>query len=139
MTLPKTLVRVVGIAFVLSAIDAVSGRVFHASVNPSAALFLGAPAWVAFRLARYGYGSRSWVAAMILWAVYMASFVGWAALLTGWNRAVPWHPRSGSWVLVMGAWACVIAMLAQAAGARALVTAEIRDGDLAAKDDDGLF
>ena len=54
MTLPKLLTRVIGIAVVLSAVDAVSGRALHASVNPSAALLLGAPAWVAFRLARYG-------------------------------------------------------------------------------------
>lgn len=137
MTLPKVLLRVVAIALVLSAIDAISGRVFHASVNPSAALFLGAPAWVAFRLARHGYGSPTWIAAMLLWAVYMASFTGWAALLTGWNGAVPWYPRSGSWVLLMGGWALVIGAFAQAAGARARVTAEIREGS--SDKDDGLF
>ena len=140
MTLPKLLTRVIGIAVVLSAIDAVSGRAFHASVNPSAALFLGAPAWVAFRLARYGgYGPRSWIPAMVLWAVYLASFTGWAALLAGWNRAVPWYPRSGSWVLLMAAWAFVIAVFAQVAGARARVTAEIRDGNSEENADDGLF
>jgi hypothetical protein len=141
MTLPKLLVRVVGIAVVLSAVDAISGRVFHASVNPSAVLFLGAPARVAFRLARHGLGRQSWFPAMTLWVVYMASFVGWAALLTGWNRAVPWYPRSTSWVLLMGAWAFVIAIFAQTAGARARVTAEIRDGNSAEQvcEDDGLF
>ena len=139
MTLPKVLIRVVVIALVLSGIDAISGRVFHASVNPSAALFLGAPAWVAFRLARYAQGRWSWMAAMILWAVYMASFVGWAALLTGWNRAVPWYPRSGSWVVLMGGWAFAFAVLARIAGARARVTAEISEGSSSQNDDDGLF
>ena len=138
MTLPKVLIRVIGIAVVLSAIDAVSGRLFHASVNPSAALFLGAPAWVAFRLARYGHGPRSWIAAMVLWAVYMASFIGWAALLAGWNRAVPWYPRSGSWVLLMGGWAFAISIFAQVIGARLRVAAEIREGGSGDKDD-GLF
>ena len=137
MTLPKVLLRVVAIALVLSAIDAISGRVLHASVNPSAALFLGAPAWVAFRLARHGHGSASQIAAMLLWAVYMASFTGWAALLAGWNGAMPWYPRSGSWLLLMGGWALVIAAFAQAAGARAGVTAEIREGS--SDKDDGLF
>ena len=139
MTLPQVLIRVIAIALVLSAIDAISGRVFHAAVNPSAALLLGAPAWVAFRLARHGSGPRPLVAAMIVWAVYLASFIGWAALLTGWNRAVPWYPRSNSWVLLMGGWAFVIAAFAQAAGARARVTAEIRDGGSSDNDDDGLF
>jgi hypothetical protein len=138
MPLTTVFIRVVGIALVLSAIDAISGRLFHASVNPSAALFLGAPAWVAFRLARHGYGSRSWIAAVILWAVYMASFIGWAALFAGWNRAVPWYPRSTSWVLLMGGWAFAIAIFAQVVGARARVTAEIRDGS-AGDADDGLF
>jgi hypothetical protein len=140
MTLPKVLIRVVGIALASSAIDAISGRAFHASMNPSAALLLGAPAWVAFRLARHGYGPRSWIAAMILWAVYVASFIGWAALLSGWNRAVAWYPRSGSWVLLMGGWAFVISIFAQVGGARARVAAEIRDGSSGAGgEDDGLF
>lgn len=138
MTPTKVLLRVVTIALVLSAIDAISGRVFHASVNPSAALFLGAPAWVAYRLARHGFRSLSWNAGMVLWAVYMVSFTCWAALLTGWNRAEPWFPRSGSWVLFMGAWAFVISILAQGAGARARVTAEINEAGASDKDD-GLF
>ena len=139
MPFPKTLIRVVSIALVLSAVDAISGRVFHASVNPSAALFLGAPAWVAYRLTRHGSGSRAWMSAMLLWVVYMASFFGWAALLSGWNRAEPWYPRSGSWVLLMGGWAFAIALFAQVAGARARVTAEIRDGASSEQADDGLF
>ena len=139
MTHSKTLLRLVSIALVLSAVDAISGRVFHASVNPSAALFLGAPAWVAYRLARFGYGPRAWIAAMILWAAYMASFIGWAVLLSGWNRAQPWYPRSGSWVLLMGGWAFAIALLAQVAGARTRVSAEIREGSSSDQDDDGLF
>ena len=139
MTLFKVLIRIVGIGLILSAIDAISGRVFHASVNPSAALFLGAPAWVTFRLARHGHGPRSWIAAMVLWAVYMGSFTGWAALLAGWNGSVPWYPRNGSWLLLMGSWAFVIALFAQVGGARARVTAEIRDGSSTESDNDGLF
>lgn len=139
MPLTTVFIRVVGIALALSAIDAISGRLFHASVNPSAALFLGAPAWVAFRLARHGYAWRSWIAAVILWAVYMASFIGWAALLAGWNRAVPWYPRSTSWLLLMGGWAFAIAIFAQVAGARARVAAEMRNGSSDDNAVDGLF
>jgi hypothetical protein len=76
---------------------------------------------------------------MILWAAYMASFIGWAVLLSGWNRAQPWYPRSGSWVLLMGGWAFAIALLAQVAGARTRVSAEIREGSSSDQDDDGLF
>lgn len=139
MTILQDLVRVIVIAIVLSAVDAISGRVFHASVNPSAGLFLGAPGWVAYRLALGGAGRWSWVAALILYAVYIASFTGSAALLVGWNRAVPWYPRSGAWLLNMGAWVFAIAFCAQLMGARARMIAELRGGSSPDAEDDGLF
>jgi hypothetical protein len=111
--------RVVVYALVLSAIDAVSGRLLRASPEPSLALSLGATAWIAYRLAQGGQARVAFGAAITLWALYMLGFVVWARLLVGWNGAVPWTPRSTTWMLGLAAAAPVIAIAAQFVGARA--------------------
>ena len=57
MSARQVFVRVVIYAVVLSAIDAVSGRFFQASPDPSVVLFLGATAWVSYRLAEARHGN----------------------------------------------------------------------------------
>ena len=115
----KVLLRVIAIAIVVSGIDAISGRVFQAAPNPSTALAVGAPAWAAYRLAAHGQRSLAVIAGVVMWVVFIAAYVGWAALLVGWNRSVPWQPESTAWLVNLGLVALAGSVAAQFAGARA--------------------
>ena len=115
----KALLRVIVIAVVISGIDAISGRVFQASLNPSSALALGAPAWAAYRLAADGQRGLAIVAGVLMWAVFIGGYFAWATLLVGWNGSVPWQPRSAPWLINLGMTALLATVAAQFAGARA--------------------
>lgn len=111
--------RVIAYGLLLSAVDAVSGRMLQASPDPSVVLSLGATGWVAYRLAESRATRLAVPAALTLWVVYMAAFVLWATLLTGWNNSVPWRPRSATWMTMFAISAPIIAAIGQIAGARA--------------------
>ena len=115
--------RVIVYALLLSAVDAVAGRMLQASPDPSVALSLGVTAWVAYRLAEANATRLALPAALTLWVVYMAAFVLWARLLVGWNNSVPWQPRSATWMLLFAASALIVAVVARIAGARAAARA----------------
>ena len=115
--------RVMVYAFLLSAIDAVSGRMLQASPDPSVVLSLGATGWAAYRLAETRATRVAVPAAVTLWAVYMAAFVLWARLLVGWNNSVPWQPRSVTWMTTFAISAAIVAAIAQVAGTRAAARA----------------
>jgi hypothetical protein len=119
MSTAQVFSRVVAIALLLSAVDAVSGRVLQASPDPSLVLSLGATAWVAYRLAQGGQSRLSFIAGVTMWALYMAAFVVWAWLLVGWNQSTPWHPRSTTWMIAVAASAPIVAIVAQLSGAGA--------------------
>ena len=122
MSTAQVFVRIVAIALLVSAVDAISGRVLQASPDPSLVLSLGATAWVSYRLAEAGQARLSFLAGVTMWTVYMTGFVVWAWLLVGWNGSVPWHPRSTTWMVAVAAVAPVVAIVAQLAGtARAKV------------------
>ena len=122
MSTAQVFVRIVAIALLVSAVDAISGRVLQASPDPSLVLSLGATAWASYRLAEAGQARLSFVAGVTMWTVYMTGFVVWALLLVGWNGSVPWHPRSTTWMVAVAAVAPVVAIVAQLAGtARAKV------------------
>ena len=122
MSTAQVFVRIVAIALLVSAVDAISGRVLQASPDPSLVLSLGATAWAAYRLAEAGQARLSFLAGVTMWTVYMTGFVVWAWLLVGWNGSVPWHPRSTTWMVAVAAVAPVVAIVAQLAGtARAKV------------------
>lgn len=122
MTTAQVFVRIVAIALLVSAVDAISGRVLQASPDPSLVLSLGATAWASYRLAEAGQARLSFLAGVTMWTVYMTGFVVWAWLLVGWNGSVPWHPRSTTWMVAVAAVAPVVAIVAQLAGtARAKV------------------
>ena len=122
MSTAQVFVRIVAIAVLVSAVDAISGRVLQASPDPSLVLSLGATAWVSYRLAEAGQARLSFLAGVTMWTVYMTGFVVWAWLLVGWNGSVPWHPRSTTWMVAVAAVAPVVAIVAQLAGtARAKV------------------
>ena len=127
MSTRQVFTRVVIYALVLSAIDALSGRFFQASPDPTVLLCLGATAWVSYRLAQHGEERLAFPAGVTLFAVYMAAFVLWAALLVGWNRSVPWHPRSNTWLIVIIATAPVVAYVAKVSGAAARTAAHTPD------------
>jgi hypothetical protein len=116
MSTKEVFIRAILYGLVLSALDAVSGRFFQASPDPSVLMFLGATAWVSYRLAEGGQGRIAVPAALTLAAVYAAGFVMWAALLVGWNRSIPWQPRSRTWVIVVLAAVPVVTFLARASG-----------------------
>ncbi|HEX5077351.1 MAG TPA: hypothetical protein VFW03_29330 [Gemmatimonadaceae bacterium] len=111
--------RVVGYGLLLSAVDAVAGRLLHAAPDPSVVLSLGATAWVAYRLAETKATRLAFPASMTLFIVYIAAFVLWTRLLVGWNGSVPWHPRSITWMTVFVVSAPIIALTAQLLGSRA--------------------
>jgi hypothetical protein len=122
MSTAQVFVRIVAIALLVSAVDAIAGRVFQASPDPSLVLSLGATAWASYRLAEAGQARLSFLAGVTMWTVYMTGFVVWAWLLVGWNGSVPWHPRSTTWMVAVAAAAPVVAIVAQLAGtARAKV------------------
>jgi hypothetical protein len=122
MSTAQVFVRIVAIALLVSAVDAISGRVLQASPDPSLVLSLGATAWASYRLAEAGQARLSFLAGVTMWTVYMTGFVVWAWLLVGWNGSVPWHPRSTTWMVAVAAVAPVVAIVAQLAGtARAKV------------------
>ena len=122
MSTAQVFVRIVAIALLVSAVDAISGRVLQASPDPSLVLSLGATAWASYRLAEAGQARLSFLAGVTMWTVYMTGFVVWALLLVGWNGSVPWHPRSTTWMVAVAALAPVVAIVAQLAGtARAKV------------------
>jgi len=122
MSTAQVFVRIVAIALLVSAVDAISGRVLQASPDPSLVLSLGATAWASYRLAEAGQARLSFLAGVTMWTVYMTGFVVWAWLLVGWNGSVPWHPRSTTWMVAVAAVAPVVAIAAQLAGtARAKV------------------
>jgi len=103
----------------LAAIDAVSGRTFQASPDPSVLLSLLATAWAAYRLAESGRARLAVPAALVLWAVYMAGFVAMTRLLVGWNGSLPWQPRSATWMIAFVASVPLVAAAGQIAGRRA--------------------
>jgi uncharacterized membrane protein (DUF485 family) len=111
--------RVVWYGLLLSAVDAVGGRLLQAAPDPSVVLSLGATAWVAYRLAESKSTRFAFPAAMTLFVVYIAAFVLWARLLVGWNGSVPWRPRSVTWMTMFVISAPIIALVAQFAGGRA--------------------
>jgi uncharacterized membrane protein (DUF485 family) len=111
--------RVVWYGLLLSAVDAVGGRLLQAAPDPSVVLSLGATAWVAYRLAESKSTRLAFPAAMTLFVVYIAAFVLWARLLVGWNGSVPWRPRSVTWIMMFVISAPIIALVAQFAGSRA--------------------
>src|SRR3954467_9882582 len=74
MSTAQVFTRVVAIALLVSAVDAVSGRVLRASPDPSVVLSLGATAWAAYRLAEGGQARLSFPAGVTMWAAYMAGF-----------------------------------------------------------------
>jgi hypothetical protein len=115
--------RVIAYGLLLSAVDAVSGRLLQASPDPSVVLSLGATGWVAYRLAESKAARIAFPAAITLWVAYVAAFVLWARLLVGWNRSVPWQPRSVTWMALFAISAPVVALVAQFAGARAAARA----------------
>ena len=118
--------RVIAYGLLLSAVDAVSGRMLQASPDPSVILSLGATAWVAYRLAEARATRLAVPAAVTLWVVYMSAFVLWARLLVGWNNSVPWHPRSTTWMTTFAVSAPIVAAIAQVAGTRAAARAGAR-------------
>jgi hypothetical protein len=115
--------RVIAYGLVLSALDAVSGRMLQASPDPSVVLSLGATGWTAYRLAESRATRLALPAALALWIVYIAAFVLWARLLVGWNNSVPWHPRSVTWMTWFAISAPIVAVASQIAGARAAARA----------------
>ena len=123
MSTKQVFTRVVIYALILSAVDAVAGRFFQASPDPSVVLSLGATAWVAYRLAQAGQERLAFPAGVTLFAVYAAAFVLWANLLVGWNRSVPWQPRSTVWLMVVVSAAPVVAYVAKISGSAARTAA----------------
>jgi CDP-diglyceride synthetase len=111
--------RVVWYGLLLSAVDAVSGRLLQAAPDPSVVLSLGATAWVAYRLAESKATRLAFPAAMTLFIVYIAAFVLCTQLLVGWNGSVPWRPRSATWMTVFVISAPITALIAQFVGSRA--------------------
>jgi hypothetical protein len=118
--------RVIAYGLLLSAVDAVSGRMLQASPDPSVILSLGATAWAAYRLAEARATRLAIPAAVTLWVVYMSAFVLWARLLVGWNNSVPWHPRSTAWMTTFAVSAPIVAAIARVAGTRAAARAGAR-------------
>jgi hypothetical protein len=118
--------RVVWYGLLLSAVDAVAGRLLQAAPDPSVMLSLGATGWVAYRLAKTKATRLAFLASMTLFIVYIAAFVLWARLLVGWNGSVPWHPRSATWMTMLVISAPVIALIAQFMGSRAGARAEAK-------------
>jgi len=110
--------RVVWYGLLLSAVDAVTGRLLHAAPDPSVVLSLGATGWVAYRLAEAKATRLAFPAAMTLFVVYIAAFVLCARLLEGWNGSVAWHPRSVAWMAMFVISAPIIALIAQFVGSR---------------------
>jgi ABC-type multidrug transport system fused ATPase/permease subunit len=111
--------RVVWYGLLLSAVDAISGRLLQAAPDPSVVLSLGATAWAAYRLAEAKATRLAFPAAMTLFIVYIAAFLLWARLLVGWNGSVPWRPPSATWMTMFVISAPIIALLAQFVGSRA--------------------
>ena len=111
--------RVVWYGLLLSAVDAVSGRLLQAAPDPSVVLSLGATGWVAYRLAESKATRLAFPAGMTLFIVYIAAFVLWARLLVGWNGSVRWRPPSAAWMTMFVISAPVIALIAQFVGSRA--------------------
>jgi len=126
MSTRQVLIRMAVYGMVLAAIDAVSGRTFQASPEPSVLLSLLATAWAAYRLAEGGRARLALPAALVLWTAYIATFVAVARLLVGWNGSLPWQPRSTTWMIAFAASAPVIAAIGRLAGQRASETATAR-------------
>ena len=116
--------RVVAYGLLLSAVDAVSGRMLQASPDPSIVLSLGATAWVAYRLAEGRQVRIAFPAAVSLWLVYLVGFLVWARLLVGWNGSVLWRPRSATWMMAFAFSVPIVALVAQFAGGRAAARGE---------------
>jgi hypothetical protein len=123
MPAKQVFTRVIIYGLVLSAVDAVTGRLFQASPGPSVVLSLGATAWAAYRLAQDGQERLAVPAGITLFGVYLAAFVLWATLLVGWNRSVAWRPRSTTWLIAVLAAAPVVAIIARMSGAGARAAA----------------
>lgn len=119
----QVFVRMIAYGLVLSAIDAVAGRLLQAAPDPSMVLSLGATAWAAYRLAEGRQSRLAVPAGVTLWLAFMGGFLIWARLLVGWNGSVAWHPRSAAWMLAFALSAPVAAILGQLAGARAAARA----------------
>jgi hypothetical protein len=112
-------IRMVAYGLVISAIDAVAGRLLQADPDPSVVLSLGATAWAAYQLAAHGRERIAFAAGVTLWLAFMGGFLLWARLLVGWNGSVPWHPRSTTWMTMFAIAVPVAAIAAQLLGGRA--------------------
>lgn len=118
--------RVIAYGLVLSAVDAVSGRMLQASPDPSIVLSLGGVAWVAYRLAEGRQARLAFAAGVALWLAFIVGFFLWARLLVGWNGSAPWQPRSTPWMVNFGLAVPIVAVLAQLAGSRAASRAALK-------------
>jgi len=127
MSTKEVFIRVVIYGLVLSALDAVAGRFFQASPDPSVVLLMGATAWTSYRLAEAGQERIAFPAGLTMAVVFMTGFVLWATLLVGWNRSVPWHPRSMTWIAVVVAAAPIVAFVAKLSGSGARAAAAAKD------------
>jgi hypothetical protein len=116
MSTRQVFLRVVVYGLVLSAVDAVSGRMFRAAPDLSTFLSLGGTAWVAYRLAAGGLARVAIPAALVLFAMYLAGYLLWSTLLIGWNGAVAWRPPSTRWLVGFVAMAPIIATAAYLLG-----------------------
>jgi hypothetical protein len=121
--------RMIGYGLVLSAVDAVAGRMLQAAPDPSYLLALGATAWAAYRLAEGGQGRIAVPAGIVLWLAFMGGFVLWARALVGWNGSAPWQPRSAAWAAWFGVSALVVAFAGQFGGTRAAKRAATRSAE----------
>ena len=128
MSITQVSVRVIVYALVLSAIDAVAGRMFRAAPDPSVFLSLGATAWIAYGLTVQGQSRVAIPAALALFAIYILAFLLWSNLLVGWNGAVAWAPPSTRWMIGFVALAPVVAVAGWFAGTRARARATVANG-----------
>ena len=118
MSTRQVFIRMIVYGLVISAVDAIAGRMLQADPEPSVVLSLGATAWAAYQLTANGRARIAFPAGLTLWLSFMAGFLLWARLLVGWNGSVPWHPRSAAWMAAFALAAPLVAGLGQLAGAR---------------------
>lgn len=123
MSTRQVFVRMIAYGLVISAIDAIAGRMLQADPDPSVVLSLGATGWVAYQLAAGGRSRIAVPAGLTLWLSFMGGFLVWARLLVGWNGSGPWHPRSDAWMATFAIAVPLVALVAQLAGARAATRA----------------
>lgn len=126
MSTREVFVRMIVYGLVISAIDAVAGRMLQADPDPSIVLSLGATAWAAYQLTATGRARVAFPAGVTLWLAFMGGFLLWTRLLVGWNGSVPWHPRSAAWMAMFAVAVPIVAVAGQLAGARAATRASAK-------------